>query len=138
MLSFLLNPFPLTFQAVRTMRVGANLQLVADGLGMLEMATAGVDLPQLWSVLETFFGKVNESFKVPPQGGTSGHSSTYCAKRKMTEGWIHQALLLFIPGFRKKSQVTLLFCVLILNFSQIQIYLTFTIYINLLSLLSQV
>ena len=43
--------------------MGANLhangcQLVADGLGMLETATAGVDLPQLWSLLETFFGKM--------------------------------------------------------------------------------
>ena len=73
------------------MRVGANLhakgwQLVADGLGMLEMATAGVDLPQLWSLLETFFRRVNKSFEDPPQTGTSDHSSTYCAKRKMTEG----------------------------------------------------
>ena len=77
------------------MRVGANLhakgwQLVADGLGMLEMATAGVDLPQLWSLLETFFGKINKSFEDPPQAGTSGHSSTYHAKRRMTgrDGYI--------------------------------------------------
>ena len=67
------------------MRVGANLhtkgwQLVADSLGMLETATAGVDLPQLWSLLETFFGKINENLEDPPQAGPSGHSSTYCTK----------------------------------------------------------
>ena len=73
------------------MRVGANLhakgwQLVSDGLGMLETATAGVDLPQLWSLLETFFGKIDESLEDPPQAGPSGHSSTYHAKRKMMKG----------------------------------------------------
>ena len=91
MFLFLLNPSPLLFQAIRTMRVGANLhakgwQLVADGLGMLETATAGVDLPQLWSLLETFFGKINKSFEDPPQAETSDHISTYHAKRRMTEG----------------------------------------------------
>ena len=108
MLSFLLNPFPLLFQAMRTMSVGANLhakgwQLVADGLGMLETATAGVDLPQLWSLLETFFGKVNESFKDPPQAGTSGHSSTYHAKRKMMEGMDTSDFTCIYPRFQEEE-----------------------------------
>ena len=90
------------------MRVGANLhanrwQLVADGLGMLEMATAGVDLPQLWSLLETFFWKVDESFEDPSQVGTSGHSSTYCAKRKMSEGVDTSGFTPIYPGFQEEE-----------------------------------
>ena len=93
---------------MKTMRVGANLhakgwQLMADGLGMLEMATAGVDLPQLWCLLETFFGKIDESFKDPPQAGTSGHSSTYCAKRKMTEGVDTSGFTPIYPSFQEEE-----------------------------------
>ena len=103
---FLLNPSPLLFQAVRTMRVGANLhakgwQLVADGLGMLEMATAGVNLPQLWSLLETFFGKIDKSFEDPSQAGARGHSSTYHAKRKMMEGIDTSAFTPIYPSFHE-------------------------------------
>ena len=88
------------------MRVGANLhakgwQLVADGLGMLEMATAGVDLPQLWSLLETFFGKIDESFEDPSQAGTSGHTSTYHAKRRMMEGMDTSGFTPIYPSFHE-------------------------------------
>ena len=90
------------------MRVGANLhakgwQLVADGSGMLEMATAGVDLPQLWSLLDTFFGKINESFEDPPQAGTSGHSSTYHAKRRMMEGMDISGFTPIYPSFQEEE-----------------------------------
>ena len=90
------------------MRVGANLhpkgwQLVADGLGMLETATAGIDVPQLWSLLETFLGKINKSFEDPPQAGTSGHSSTYHAKRRMTGGMDTSGFTPIYPGFQEEE-----------------------------------
>ena len=52
-------------QAIHTMRVGANLN--AKGLDydirrleMLKVATAGADVPSLWELFETFFGKVDD------------------------------------------------------------------------------
>ena len=88
--------------------MGANLhtkgwQLVADGLGMLETATAGVNLPQLWSLLETFFGKIDESLEDPPQAGPSGHSLTYHAKRKMTEGVDTSGFTPVYPSFQEEE-----------------------------------
>ena len=100
--------------------MGANLhakgwQLVADSLGMLETATAGVDLPQLWSLVETFFGKVDESFENPPQAGPSGHSSTYHAKRKMTEGVDTLGFTPVYPSFQEEEPGN--FSILHLNFT---------------------
>ena len=47
------------------MKVGASLNakgwgMISEGLTMLETATAGADIPQLWSLLEAFFGKVDK------------------------------------------------------------------------------
>ena len=47
------------------MRVRANLNakgwtMISEGLEMLEVATAGADVPSLWELFETFFGKVDE------------------------------------------------------------------------------
>ena len=32
--------------------------LILEGLGHLEVATAGADVPHIWSLFETFFGKL--------------------------------------------------------------------------------
>ena len=103
------------------MRVGANLhakgwQLVADGLGMLEMATAGVDLPQLWSLLETFFGKIDKSFEDPSQAGTSGHSSTYHAKRRMMEGMDTSGFTPIYPSFHEEEPGNFLYFLVLQKF----------------------
>ena len=47
------------------MKVGASLNakgwgMISEGLTMLETATTGADVPQLWSLLEAFFGKVDD------------------------------------------------------------------------------
>ena len=34
--------------------------LISEGLSTLEVATAGADVPQLWTHFETFFGKVDD------------------------------------------------------------------------------
>ena len=34
--------------------------MISEGLTMLETATAGADVPQLWSLWEAFFGKVDD------------------------------------------------------------------------------
>ena len=120
-----------------TMRVGANLhtkgwQLVADGLGMLETATAGVDLPQLWSLLETFFGKIDESLEDPPQAGPSGHSSTYHAKRKMT-GVDTLGFTPVYPSFQEEEPGNFYTFHL-----QVQIHTSIITFTNLFHLFSQV
>ena len=91
-------------------------------------------------LLETFFGKINESLEDPPQAGPSGHSSTYHAKRKIMEGVDTLVLPLFIPASRKRSQVTFISSILILNFfhSQVQIHTSIITFTNLFHLFSQV
>lgn len=55
--------------------------MIAEGLSMLETTTTGVDLPQSWSLLETFFGKIESDFDVPIPGSSSSHATTYRAAK---------------------------------------------------------
>ena len=71
------------------MRVGANLNakgwtMISEGLEMLEVATAGADVPSLWELFETFFGKVDEDTQSNLSApSTSGHTATFqVAKQK--------------------------------------------------------
>ena len=75
------------------MKVGAALYtkgwgIISEGLTMLETATAGADVPQLWSLLESFFGKVEEDdISVASTPSTTGHPATFKAtKHKIVEG----------------------------------------------------
>ena len=80
-------------QAVHTMKVGASLNakgwgMISEGLTMLETATAGADMPQLWSLLEAFFGKVDDNdASVASAPLATGHPTTFrAAKHKLAEG----------------------------------------------------
>ena len=74
------------------MKVGASLNakgwgMISEGLTMLETATAGADVPQLWSLLEAFFGKVDEDdASVTSAFSATGYPTTFKAKHKLTEG----------------------------------------------------
>ena len=75
------------------MKVGASLYakgwgMISEGLTMLETATAGADIPQLWSLLETFFGKVDDDdASVTSAPSATGHPTTFkAAKHKLAEG----------------------------------------------------
>ena len=75
------------------MKVGAALNakgwgMISKGLTMLETATAGADVLQLWSLLESFFGKVEEDdVSVPSAPSATGHPATFKAtKCKLVEG----------------------------------------------------
>ena len=75
------------------MKVGASLNakgwgMVSEGLTMLETATAGADVPQLWSLLEAFFGKVDDDdASVASASLATGHPTTFrAAKCKLAEG----------------------------------------------------
>ena len=74
------------------MKVGAALNakgwgMISEGLMMLETATAGADVPQLWSLLESFFGKVEEDISVALAPSATGHPATFKAtKHKLVEG----------------------------------------------------
>ena len=62
--------------------------MISEGLTMLETATAGADMPQLWSLLEAFFGKVDENdASVASAPLATGHPTTFrAAKHKLAEG----------------------------------------------------
>ena len=73
--------------------VGASLNakglgMISEGLTMLETATAGADIPQLWSLLEAFFGKVDDDdTSVTSAPSVTGHPTTFrAAKHKLAEG----------------------------------------------------
>ena len=75
------------------MKVGASLNakgwgMISEGLTMLETATAGAIVPQLWSLLEAFFGKVdNDDASVTSAPSVTGHPTTFrAAKHKLVEG----------------------------------------------------
>ena len=75
------------------MKVGASLNakgwgMISKGLTMLETATAGADIPQLWSLLEAFFGKVDDDdASVASAPSATGHPATFrAAKHKLAEG----------------------------------------------------
>ena len=92
--------------------------LISEGLSTLEVATAGVDVPQLWTHFKTFFGKVDDDLE-ETLSHISSASSTFQAAHKCkvrTPVWILLGMTLFILWFTMKSQVTLLF-VWSLNFS---------------------
>ena len=62
------------------MRVGANLNakgwtMISEGLEMLEVATAGADVPSLWELFETFFRNVDDDTQSNLSApSTSGHA----------------------------------------------------------------
>ena len=74
------------------MKVGAALNtkgwgMISKGLTMLETATAGADVPQLWSLLESFLGRVEEDISVASVPSATGHPATFKAtKCKLVEG----------------------------------------------------
>ena len=77
------------------MRVGTTLNskgwvmMISEGLRMLETATAGVNVPQLWVLFESFFGKIDDNISVTSTPSATGHPTTFCAaKCKMAEGGI--------------------------------------------------
>ena len=84
-----ISPFDLIYflQAVHTMRVRANLNakgwtMISEGLEMLEVVTAGADVPSLWELFETFFGKVDEDTQSNLSApSTSGHAATFHAAK---------------------------------------------------------
>ena len=69
------------------MRVRANLNakgwtMISEGLEMLKVVTAGADVPSLWELFETFFGKVDEDTQSNLSApSTSGHTATFCAAK---------------------------------------------------------
>ena len=80
------------------MKVGAALNakgwgMISEGLTMLETATAGADVPQLWSFLESFFGKVDEDdISIASAPSATGHPVTFrTAKCKLTEGGVESS-----------------------------------------------
>ena len=94
------------------MRVRANLNakgwtMISEGLEMLKVATAGADVPSLWELFKTFFGKVDEDTQSNLSApSTSGHVAKFQAANKR--------LILLVkisPKFalllETKSQVTL-------------------------------
>ena len=75
------------------MKVGASLNakgwgMISEGFTMLETATAGPDIPQLWSLLEAFFGKVDDDdASVTSAPLATCHPTTFkAAKHKLAEG----------------------------------------------------
>ena len=75
------------------MEVGTSLNakgwgMISKGLTILETATAGANVPQLWSHLEAFFGKVdNDDTSVASAPSVTGHPTTFrAAKHKLAEG----------------------------------------------------
>ena len=88
------------------MKVGAALNakgwgMISKGLIMLETATAGADVPQLWSLLESFFGKVDEDdISIASAPSATGHPATFRAtKCKLAEGGVESSFYTeVIPG----------------------------------------
>ena len=75
------------------MKVGASLNakgsgMISEGLTMLETATARADVPQLWSLLEAFFGKVDDDDGSGASApSATGHPTIFrAAKCKLAEG----------------------------------------------------
>ena len=64
------------------------ISVISEGLTMLETATAGADVPQLWSLLEAFFGKVDDNdASITSAPSVTGHPTTFkAAKCKLAEG----------------------------------------------------
>ena len=69
------------------MRVRANLNakgwtMISEDLEMLEVVTAGADVPSLWELFETFFGKVDEDTQSNLSApSASGHTATFHAAK---------------------------------------------------------
>ena len=88
------------------MKVGASLNakgwsMISEGLTMLETATAGADIPQLWSLLEAFFGKVDDDdASMTSAPSVTGHPTTFrAAKCKLVEGNVEaSSYTKVIPG----------------------------------------
>ena len=87
------------------MKVGASLNakgwgMISEGLTMLETATAGADIPQLWSLLEAFFGNVDDDASVVSAPSATGHPTTFrAAKHKLAEGDVKASFYTeVIPG----------------------------------------
>ena len=78
-------------QAICPMRVGANLNakgwtMISEGLEMLEVATAGADVPSLWELFETFFRKVDDDTQSNLSApSTSGHTATFWAAKQKAD-----------------------------------------------------
>ena len=93
------------------MKVGASLNakgwgMISEGLTMLETATAGADMPQLWSLLEAFFGKVDDNdASVASAPLATGHPTTFrAAKHKFVEGDVEASSYTeVIPGPNDKE-----------------------------------
>ena len=75
------------------MRVRANLNakgwtMISEGLEMLEVAKAGANVPSLWELFETFFGKVDEDTQSnlsAPSASASGHTATFHAAKQKAD-----------------------------------------------------
>ena len=73
------------------MRVGANLNakgwtMISEGLEMLKVVTAGADVPSLWELFETFFGKVDDDTQSNLSApSTSGHAATFWAAKQKAD-----------------------------------------------------
>ena len=88
------------------MKVGASLNakgcgMISEGLTMLETATAGANIPQLWSLLEAFFGKVDDDdASMTSAPSVTGHPTTFrAAKHKLVEGNVEASSYIeVIPG----------------------------------------
>ena len=108
------------------MKVGAELNakgwgMISEGLTMLETATAGADVPQLWSLLESFFCKVEEdNVSVASMPSATGHPATFKAtKCKLVEGSVeppsHTEVILGLnedePGMESISFYSTTVCV---------------------------
>ena len=92
------------------MKVGPSLNakgwgMISEGLTMLETVTAGADVPQLWSLLEAFFGKVDDDVSVASAPLATGHPTTFrAAKCKLAEGDVEASLYTeVIPGPNDKE-----------------------------------
>ena len=74
--------------------------MVSEGLGMMETATAGADVSQLWFLFETFFGKVDDEISVASAPSTTGHPTTFrAAKWCQSEGGANiSSYTQLIPG----------------------------------------
>lgn len=96
------------------MRVGATLNakgwsIISKGLGIMETATVGADIPQLWVLFETFFGKIDDDLSTPSAPSVTGNPSTFRAtKWHQTEGDIEvSSYTQIIPGPTEEEPSTL-------------------------------
>ena len=118
------------------MKVGASLNakgwgMISEGLTMLETATAGADVPQLWSLLEAFFGKVDDDdASITSAPLVTGHPTTFkAAKHKLAEGNVEASSYTeVIPGSTEDElgmelisyySTTVYFWLSVINYSRI-------------------